>query len=102
MNSKGNAFDWNREAGGPINNDEPLAMHNNEGIRTGGYFVYAEETHEDWLRYPPSADSAENIETKMALLRQNVKEGRAVLDSHLIENIFEYPRETKTYLFERK
>lgn len=48
MNSKGNAFDWNREAGGPINNDEPLAMHNNEGIRTGGYFVYAEETHEDW------------------------------------------------------
>lgn len=65
MNSKSKTFNLNREAGGPINNDDPLAMYNNEGLITRGYFVYAEENHDDRRKHPPSADSADNIEIKM-------------------------------------
>jgi len=97
-NSK-NKFNLQQEGDEGINYDDPLAMYNNDGLKHREYFVYAEENHDDWRRHLPSADGEENIAAKTRSLRLTVKEGD-VLDSHLIENIFEYPKEAPSYLFD--
>lgn len=98
INSK-NKFNLQQEGDEGINYDDPLAMYNNDGLKHREYFVYAEENHDDWRKHLPSADDEENIAAKTRSLRLTVKEGH-VLDSHLIENIFEYPKEAPSYLFD--
>ena len=60
------------------------------------YFVYDQETNENQLY--PSQDEAENVQLKTQLIRQHVKEQEVILDGLLIENIFEYPKETAQHL----
>ena len=85
-------------------NDNILDTNNNETLKTlemnefklKEFFLYTEENNE--ICHYPSAEEDSNIEIIKQLLRHHVKEKQEFMNGHLIENIFEYPKETYEHM----
>lgn len=78
------------------NNNETLKTLEMNEFKLKEFFLYTEENNE--ICHYPSAEEDSNIEIIKQLLRHHVKEKQEFMNGHLIENIFEYPKETYEHM----